>query len=263
VVGPDFLLAWGYPRGEFSPEHMAIYGKTGRGKSHFELWILMERARLRGSRIIVICTKAADQTILSTGWPIVASWPPPSGWRHKRQDYRQVIYWPRAANLDRDGKRRQAAAIEDLLQKLWVPESNCIVVFDEIYYVENDLNMPPEYPMATYTARYLREGRSNGITVVASTQRPAGVSRYVHSETEWSVFFAPKDEEDAERMAQIAGSKLYYRRVLAELRPEHFEFLLVHNLTGQSVITSLPKNPVPITVGATAQEVPKGNRHVS
>ncbi len=238
-----------------------MYGQTGRGKSFFEAWILRERARLRGSRVVVICTKAADKTMLSMGWPVIHRWPPPTGWRHKSSDYDQVIFWPKASQLDRDGQRRQAAAIEDLLQQLWVPESNRIVVFDEIAYLENELNFP-EHPLKNYTSRYLREGRSMGITVVASTQRPAGVSRFMHSETAWSVFFAPKDEEDAERMAQVAGNKLYFRRVLAELNARDFEFLLVHNLTGDAVITSLPKNPQPIAVSGTNSEAPKSNRNV-
>ena len=80
---------------------------------------------------------------------------------------------------------------------------------DEIVYVEQELKL------ATVTSRYLREGRALGITVVATTQRPAGVSRTLHSETAWSVFFAPKDEEDAERMAQIAGNKTYFIRAIS------------------------------------------------
>lgn len=257
IIGPDFMRAWGYPRGEFQPEHIAMYGKTGRGKSWFERWILKERARLRGSRIVVICTKAADKTMSTIGWPIITKWPPPAGWRHRSTDYHQVIFWPKASQLDKDAQRRQAAAIEDLLQQLWVPDSNRVVVFDEIAYLEQELDL------SAYTGRYLREGRSMGLTVVCSTQRPAGVSRYMHSETEWSVFFAPKDEDDAERMAQIAGNKLYYRRVLAELIPEDFEFLLVHNLTGESVITHLPKNPRPISISGANSEAPKRNHDMS
>jgi hypothetical protein len=257
LVGPEFFAAWGYPRGEFQPEHLAIYGQTGRGKSYFEKYVLTERARLRGSAVIVIATKPADKTLVSTGWPIITSWPPPTGWTRKRQDYDQVIFWAKAKGLGKDGQAQQRLQIEDLLEQLWVPDSNRIVVFDEIAYVEKELGL------ATHTARYFREGRGLGITVVATTQRPAGVSRYMHSETAWSVFFAPKDEEDAERMAQVAGNKTYYMRVLSELNASKFEFLLVHNLTGESVITSLPKKPFPIALPHVAQEMPKSRKPVS
>jgi hypothetical protein len=257
VVGPDFFEAWGYPRGEFQPEHLAIYGQTGRGKSYFEKYVLVERARLRKSRIVVVATKPADKTLVSTGWPIIEDWPPPHGWTKKQTDYDQVIFWAKAPGLGVEGQQKQAQKIVDLLEQLWVPDSNRIVVFDEIAYIEKELGL------ANYTSRYLREGRGLGITVVATTQRPAQVSRYMHSETAWSVFFAPKDEEDAERMAQVAGNKTYYMRALSELNAADYEFLLVHNLTQESVITSLPKNPIPVTIPNPSRESPKRHPPVS
>ena len=250
-LGPEFFTAWGYPRGEFTPEHMEILGQTGRGKSFFEKTILMERARLRGSRIVVVDTKPADKTLTSTGWPIVEHWPPAQGWRKKRRDFHQVIFWAKTKGLGRDARVRQSQKIEDLLEKLWVPDSNIIVVFDEIAYVEKELGLRP------HVERYFREGRSIGITVVATTQRPQGVTRYMHSESAWSVFFAPKDEEDAERMAQVAGNKLYYRRVLSELKGSEFEFLLVHNLSGEAYISSLPKRRIPMRINNGSREVSK------
>lgn len=256
-LGPEFFAAWGYPRGEFMPEHMSIYGKTGRGKSHFEAYILRERARLRGSRVVIIATKPADKTLTRLGWPVVSKWPPETGWTKKRERYHQVIYWAKAPGLTVAGKRHQAAKVQDLLEKLWVPEANVIVVFDEIAYVENELNLPPDYPLKMVVGRYFREGRGLGITVVATTQRPANVSRSMHSETEWSVFFAPKDEEDAERLAQIAGNKLYFKRALYELDASRYEFLLVNNLTGESYISSLSRNPRPIDLRVPSSEVPK------
>jgi hypothetical protein len=76
---------------------------------------------------------------------------------------------------------------------------------------------------------------------VASTQRPQGVSRYVHSESAWSVFFAPKDASDAERMAEVAGDKKFYLPVLYSLNREKYEFLMVRNLTGEKYISSITR----------------------
>jgi len=249
-LGPDFFAAWGYPDGEFKPEHMAIYGQTGRGKSHFEAYILQERARLRNSRIVIIATKPADKTLTRMGWPIVTKWPPETGWTKKKDHYRTVIFWAKADGLDRAAQARQSDRVRMVLEDLWVPNSNTIVVFDEIAYVEQELKL------ATVTGRYFREGRALGITVVATTQRPANVSRTMHSETTWSVFFAPKDEEDAERLAQIAGNKLYFKRALAELDATNYEFLLVHNFTGEYFISSLPKNPRPLAINVSGKEAP-------
>lgn len=221
------MAVWGYPNGRFMPEHLEILGPTGSGKSYFERTILSERARLRGSHIVIIATKPADETLTGLGWPVVATWPP--GYKKP-----QVIYWAKARGLSSEGRATQRAAIEHLLNQLWKKDSNIIVAFDEIAYVEQELGM------RTHIATYYREARGLGITIVASTQRPQGVSRYVHSESTWSVFFAPKDEEDAERMAEVAGSKKYYKPVLLDLDRSAREFLLVHNLTNKRYISFIP-----------------------
>lgn len=241
-LGPDFYQAWGFPHGEWMPEHLAIYGPTGSGKSFFEVTVLKERARLRGDHVVVIATKPADKTVAATGWPIVHRWPPAQGWRDKHK-YEQVVFWAKAKGLNAQARTEQAILVEDLLDQLWVPDSNIIVSFDEIAYVDNQLGLK------THVETYFREGRTMGITVVASTQRPSNVTRFMHSEATWSVFFAPKDEDDAERMAQVAGNKNYYLRVLPELRRDKHEFLLVHNLTNEAHISRLPRSgrvPVPV-----------------
>lgn len=226
-LGPDFLRVWGYPDGKFMPEHLEILGPTGSGKSYFERTILAERARLRGSHIVVVATKPADATLKGLGWPVVTRWPP--GYKKP-----QVIYWAKARGLNAEGRMGQRAAIEDLLDKLWKPNSNIVVAFDELAYLEHELGL--RVPISTF----YREARGLGITIVAGTQRPQGVSRYMHSESTWSVFFAPKDEEDAERMAQVAGNKKYYKPVLLDLDRSAREFLLVHNLTNNRYISSIP-----------------------
>jgi hypothetical protein len=235
VAGPDFYRAWGRPRGKVQPEHIAIYGPTGSGKSWFERTILLERARLRGSHVVVVATKPADETLRSMGWPIVTSWPPKRRWRDKKGSHDQTIFWAKADGLNKEGREQQRAAIEDLLSQLWRPNSNTIVVFDELAYLEQELDL------STTITTYFREARSLGITIVANTQRPTGTTRWMHSESSWSVFFAPKDEEDAERLAQTAGDKVYFQRVLRELQRDKYEFLMVHSLTREAIISSIPK----------------------
>lgn len=233
-VAPDFYKTWCYPGGRWQPEHLCILGPTGSGKSWFEKTILMERAKLRGSHIVVVATKPADATLTSMGWPIVSSWPPKKEWGDKKSQTDQVIYWARAQGLNKEGREQQRRQVEDLLSKLWRPDSNIIVAFDEIAYLEQELGLKVQLQT------YYREARANGITIVANTQRPSGVNRYMWSESTWSVSFRPQDEDDAERVAQILGNKLYYRRVFDELDRGKHEFLMVHNLTKEAVISSIP-----------------------
>lgn len=176
---------------------------------------------------MVIATKPADKTLTALGWPVIDKWPPSYG-----QD--QVIYWPKASGLTAAGRAVQRAKIMHVLTKLWVKDSNRIVSFDEIAYLQHELRMG-----STLTT-YYREARALGITIVASTQRPQGITRWMHSESSWTVCFRPKDDDDSERVAQVLGNKRFYRDILTGLDRERHEFLMLRTLTGESYISALP-----------------------
>jgi len=210
------------------PEHLEILGQTGSGKSFFEKTVLMDRVRVRQSHVVLLATKPADATLTSMGWPVIDKWPPPYG-------KNQVIFWAKASGLSKASQVEQRKKIVDVLDRLWTPDSNRIVVFDEIAYLATDLGLKTEL------TTYYRESRALGITIVASTQRPQGVPRWMHSESGWSVFFAPKDASDAERMAEVAGNKRDYMPILQSLDRTRFEFLMVRNLTGEKYISHVTK----------------------
>lgn len=252
TLAPDFLRAWGYPRGVWQPEHLEVLGPTGSGKSYFLKTILQARALVRGSHIVILATKPADETLTSLGWPIITKWPP-NQWS---KDRAQVIYWAKAKGLGADGLKAQKMAVENLLENLWRPNANIVLVFDEIAYVEQDLGL------RALITRYYREARALGITIVAGTQRPQGVSRYMHSESSWTVCFKPKDDDDAERVAQVLGNKKYYLRVLDSLDATKREFLLVHNLTKENYISFIPPKWRMRGKKTEGSEKPQGDRYV-
>lgn len=230
-LGPAFTRSWGRPGGRYDPEHLEILGPTGSGKSWFQAAVLEERARRRHSHILVICTKPADDTLKSLGWPVIKRWPP-------NADQKQVLIWPKSG-LSVVRKRQQRDEIVGVLEKIWVPNSNRIVVFDEISYLQHELGL--EHLLRTY----YREARSQGITIVANTQRPQSVTRFMHSESKWTVAFAPSDEDDAERVAQVLGNKKYYRDVLLELDSTKHEFLLVQTTSREAYISSIDNRVSP------------------
>jgi hypothetical protein len=237
VLGPEFIRKWGYARGERMPEHVEVLGQNGSGKSFWIVCILLQRQIARGAHIVVIATKPDDSTMHQTGWPVTDSWPP--------NDPRQTawIFWPKAHGLSKHEKDEQHRKIFELLSKLWRPNANVIIVFDEVADFTDD----PELKAALI--KIYREGRSQGITVVGGTQRPQGVPRQMHSEAAWTICFAPKDEEDAERMAQVLGGRKTYMPILKTLSREKYEFLIVHNLTNRMYISwidhPLPEPPEP------------------
>lgn len=219
------------------PEHLEIMGQNGSGKSYFERVVLQMRVAARQSHVVLIATKPADATLAGMGWPIIEKWPPDYG-------KNQVIFWAKSKGLSKASQVEQKRKILDVLDRLWTADSNRIVVFDEIAYLATDLGLRTEL------TTYYREARALGITIVASTQRPQGVPRWMHSESAWSVFFAPKDAADAERMAEVAGSKRDYMPILQSLDRAKYEFLLVRGLTGEMYISHIttpakPKKSAP------------------
>lgn len=223
-IEEEFIAAWGTPNGKLEPEHLSIVGPTGSGKSMFQSYVLKKRAELRGSYVVIIATKPADGTLKKMGWPIVNKWPPPWG-KHE-----QVIYWPKIGKPT-EGYKPMQVGIAQMLNDLWVPESNRIVAFDEIAFVEKELRLEP------IINRYWREARALGITIVAGTQRPRNVSRYMWSEPSWAVAFRPDDEDEARRVAEFLGSRRVYLPVLMGLN--RHEFLLVRRREREALISKL------------------------
>lgn len=221
-VGPSFLRAWGRPNGRIEAEHVAILGPTGSGKSTLEAEIVVGRAQLRDSATVVIATKPADRTLTKLGWPIITDWPPKFG-----QD--QVILWPRTSDPHHQAAY-QRPIIKHALGEMWRANSNRVVVFDEVAYVEQELGL--KQTMTTY----YREARSLGISMVATTQRPRYVSRYLFSEASWLFAFRFYDMDDAKRVAEIMGGR-HWLDVLLNLR--RHEFVLLRRVTGEAVISRL------------------------
>jgi hypothetical protein len=227
-LGPEFIRTWGRPGGRFDPEHLTVYGKSGGGKTYFVGYVLKERARVRGSHVVIVATKRTDRTLRELGWPIVSDWPPDYG-------HNQVIFWARAKGISAEHRIPQRAKVKRLMDQLWVPDSNVVVYWDELPYIETMLKLKPE--METY----YREGRANGITCVASMQRPSNVTRLSHSEAGWTVAFPPKDADDRKRVAEVLGDRQRFALVLDQLDRTQHEFLIRHDRSGETYISHLPK----------------------
>lgn len=213
---------------------------NGSGKTHLLAKVLQERCNgPRNTPAVIICTKPADGTILKMGWPVTDD---PKVVRRKRQ----AIFWPRTKKLGRERREYHRERIQDLLERFWVPGSNTIVAFDEIAYAES---LSPD--MRDIIEMYWREGRSQGITVVGMKQRPQGANRHMSSETWWTAAFVPKDQADAERFAELFGTRKEWLPVFEQMNPDNHEFLIKHVRSREAYISWVDKPLRPVK--------PKGN----
>lgn len=233
-LGPEWVELWG---GAKQPEHVEITGQNGSGKTYFLATALQQRARKFDHREILVATKPADDTLSYLGWPVTDRF-------EDVKAYRQVVFWPQT---DKQGEERRAhheAKIYDLLGRLWTPNSNCVVAFDEMGYLESlSKRLKRELEM------YWREARSQGITMIALKQRPVWISRSAHSETRWKVVFPPADRGDMRRFAELLGPPKEWEPILDEL-DEH-QFVIHHSarredITTQSFVTWIDEQLRPV-----------------
>lgn len=233
MLQKDFLRTFGRPNGRHDPEHLEILGPTGSGKTFLLVQILILMVMVRKSSVVFIATKKADRTVAALGWPIVSTW------RDVRR-HEQVIFWPRTSKTGRARRVYQAERIQELLDHLWVEDSNTIVVFDEFAYIEGlDADLKATLLM------YLREGRSHGITCIMGKQRPQGVQRDMHSESVWTIGFRMGDRQDNERLAELYGNKRDWLPVISRLNRDRHEFLIAHQVSEAAYISWVdrPVNP--------------------
>lgn len=235
VLGPEFASVWGRADpANPEPEHVEIIGMNGSGKTYLMLKLLQDRMLVRNSYITLVVTKRADKVFTKLGWPVV---------RELRDvsKYRQCIYWPQTQLIGSARRAFHEVRIREFLSRYWQPESNRVVAFDEIAYVES---LSPE--VRELVQMWLREGRSNGLTLVLMKQRPQGVQRDMHSETQWTFAFVPKDHADAERFAELFGSKRDWLPVFDAMDPNRHEFLVKHTRTRAAYISYVDEPLRPI-----------------
>lgn len=235
ALGPEFAALWGNsdPK-DPQPEHMEIIGQNGSGKTHLLGKIFQERAYVRPHRAhVLIATKPADGTLLKFGWPVVTTW-------KEVTENRCCIFWPRTELLGQGRRDYHERRISDLLERLYVPDSNTSVAVDDFGYTDS----LPRVKMLL--ADYLREGRSSGLDLTLMKQRPQGSTRLISSETQWTVGFKPKARMDLEYWAELFGSKRDWMPVFDLMDSMRREFVIRHNLTTRSAISWVDEPLAPV-----------------
>lgn len=241
-LAQEFAETWGRANPKDpQPEHMEVFGINGSGKSLFVCKVIQERMIVRKTPCVMLQSKPADETVMRLGWPVITN-----GDVKKVMKERWSIFWPQTDATGLARKNFQAVHFRNLLDQLWRKDANTVVVFDDFGYIQELVAPDTKEPLAPIVQMYLREGRSAGITNVLVKQRPQGSRREMHSETPWTIGFAPKDEDDAERFAQIFGNRKLYQEVFKQMDPNKHEFLIKHYTTGSAFISWIdtPLRPV-------------------
>lgn len=231
AVGPEFIESWE------QGEQLVLLGKTGRGKTTFASDVLDRRNAQRNANCAMFVTKKRDPTsddLLGKGWDHIKAWPPEH--KHRYPDRRdpntqkaRLILWPtytRASTYPKDARPVFLEALDEIME-----EGNWTLYLDEASYAVQSLKL------RTSLDEFFTQSRSNGITLMAGSQRPVWVSRAQLSQHAWVCAFKIGDTEDARRAAEVMGDRDRYGPVLLSLGPH--QFLLVDTLGDNAVVSEI------------------------
>lgn len=215
-----FLARFNWRQGE----HVSLIGPTGTGKTTLAVQLLPFR-----QYVAAIGTKPNDSTLdqlRRDGYREVTELPsegkPP-----------RVIVWPRSRTLDRDAKKRQAAAVRSTLEQAYSAGSWTVFV-DELSYVSRSLGLAPEL------TDLWQQGRAVGVSLIGCTQRPRWVPLDAYSGASHLFLWRTNDRQDIARLAGLNGAD---SRAVQSIVPQlaRFEVLYVDTRTGTLAITRPPE----------------------
>ena len=228
-VAPEFIDTWQ------QGDHLILLGKTGRGKSTFAYDVLQRRYEQAWANVCAFITKKRDVTSSDLEWDRIVDWPP--GFKERRgpiprQDrvpHSRLMLWPpytRASTFPADVRPTFLHALDEIME-----EGNWTLYLDEAAYIVQSLKL------RTSMDELFTQSRSNGITLLAGSQRPVWVSRAQLSQHCWVACFRIGDSEESTRAAEVIGNRDRYRDVIANLG-EH-EFLLANSVTDKAIISQI------------------------
>lgn len=223
---PEFLANWG------QGQHLVLIGKTGRGKTTFAVDAMEGRHELRGANVCSFVTKDQDETsakLLKEGWARIAEWPPTYAQRGGRTGTAKVILWPPYTRASTYARKVRPVFLDALDEILY--EKNWTVYLDEASYMVESLSLRKSMD------ELFTQSRSNGITLIAGSQRPVWTSRAQTSQHSWVCSFRIGDVDDARRAGEVMGDRQRWTPVLLNLGPH--DFLLVDTIGDQGVVSRI------------------------
>lgn len=217
-------VSWGEFRKQLEwtqGEHVGMIGPTGSGKTTLAEAILDLR-----KYVVVLATKPRDESLeeyaKSRKFKRVREWVSMSPDLAPRR-----ILWPDAKSLYSAVVQRKE--FQKALASIYGEGAWCVYI-DELWFIIHHLKLERE------VRTYLQQARSNMISLVVATQRPAFVPVEVYDQSTHLFFWRDNDERNLNRISGISWLAAGYVRALVATLERH-EVLYVHTPTGRMLRT--------------------------
>jgi hypothetical protein len=202
-------------------QHIAIMGRTGRGKTT----LARDLMALRGWAAVVAIKRADDtlETFPKLGYRIINKWPP-------RYGDNRVVLWAKPKNLREMAQQREQIArlFDDVYEN-----GGWAILLDDVPRMANALGFKKEI------ATMLNEARSSHASIVSVMTQPSSVTQAIPSEVwrqvRYHLVFYYRVGRDLDSIADITGyNKTTVKEWMSRLRP--FDFLAFDDLTDSVTI---------------------------
>jgi hypothetical protein len=212
-------------------DHLTSIGPTGSGKTVLNRELLKLR-----DFVVVLGVKNRDPELYGgferEGYRQVNKFdatPPDDA------DSERVLYVPQTSRHGAEGRRERAAKLRLALNDVY-DAGYWAVYIDDVQYVSDQLGL------ATELEELWMLGRSEGVTVVASSQEPVNIPLMAYGMATHLFLFKNPDLRRADRMAELTGvNRDAVRDTILRLPPH--EFLYVNKNTGELARSKVTRTP--------------------
>jgi hypothetical protein len=214
-----FMRDWRFEQGE----HITTIGPTGSGKT-----VLNRELLGRRDFVVVLGVKKRDPELYAPfqreGYELVRTFnPEPPG----NAEQVRLLFVPQTDRHGAEGRAAKGKRFRQALNDIY-DVGYWTVYADDIQYMADQLRLAPEFEELWML------GRSEGVSVVASSQEPVDIPLMAYGMATHLFLFKNADLVRARRMAEITGvNREVTQHTILQL-PEH-EFLYINKRTGEMV----------------------------
>ena len=213
----QFLAQFHWKQGE----HLTTIGPTGSGKTVLNRYLLRRR-----DFVVILGVKQRDPELYGPfqreGYELVHKFDPEPP---EDADAQKVLFVPLSRKHGAEGRAEKAKQFRQALNDVY-DVGNWAVYCDDVQYTADQLRLAPELEELWIL------GRSEGVTVVASSQEPVNIPVMAYGQATHLFLFKNPDIYRAKRMAELTGlNREIVQDTIVQL-PDH-EFLYSNKSTGQ------------------------------